>query len=56
MAMRQKEKKQKKEVKVFGELEQSLRSALAYEQDNPVALRVTELAPPAKPDPRYTPV
>jgi hypothetical protein len=48
MAMKQKEKKQKKKVKVFGDLEQSLRSALAYEQGNPVALRVTELPPPPK--------
>jgi DNA-binding transcriptional regulator YiaG len=49
MAMKQKEKKQKKKVKAFGDLEQSLRSALAYEQGNPVALRVTELPPPPKP-------
>jgi len=47
--MKLKQKKQKKKVKVFSDLEQSLRSALAYEQGGPSALRVTELPPPPKP-------
>ncbi|HET6840715.1 MAG TPA: helix-turn-helix domain-containing protein [Candidatus Angelobacter sp.] len=46
--MKQKKNKAKK-VKVFSDLEQSLRSALAYEQGSPSALRVTELPQPPKP-------
>src|SRR6516225_7359687 len=39
-------KKGKKKVKVFSDLEQSLRTALSYEQGTVASLRVTEVPPP----------
>ncbi len=44
-----KQKGKKKQVKVFGDLKQSLREALAYEQGRKGGLRVSELPPPPKP-------
>src|SRR5579859_6977190 len=44
-----KQKGKKKQVKVFSDLKQSLREALAYEQGRKGGLRVTELPPPPKP-------
>lgn len=37
-----------KKVKVFSDLKQALADAIAYEQNKPVDLRVTELPPPPK--------
>lgn len=44
-----KQKGKKKQVKVFGDLKQSLHEALAYEQNKRTVLRVSELPPPPKP-------
>jgi len=44
-----KQKGKKKQVKVFSDLKQSLREALAYEQGRKGGLRVSELPPPPKP-------
>ena len=42
----------KKRVKIFRELQDSLRDALAYERGEQVNLRVTELPPPQRFRPR----
>lgn len=47
--MKKREHKQKKKVKVFTELAESLRTALAYEQGKPCSARVSEVPPPPKP-------
>ncbi|HEV2992059.1 MAG TPA: helix-turn-helix domain-containing protein [Candidatus Angelobacter sp.] len=44
-----KQKGKKIQVKVFGDLKQSLHEALAYEQNKRTVLRVSELPPPPKP-------
>ncbi len=44
-----KQTKNKKKLKIFGELRQSLQDAVRYEQGDAAGLRVTELPPPPKP-------
>lgn len=44
-----KNKKNKKKIKIFSELRQSLQGAVNFEQGDAAGLRVTELPPPPKP-------
>jgi DNA-binding transcriptional regulator YiaG len=47
--MKQAKNKNKKKIKIFSELRQSLQEAVSFEQGNDAGLRVTELPPPPKP-------
>jgi DNA-binding transcriptional regulator YiaG len=44
-----KQTRNKKKLKIFSELRQSLQDAVRYEQGDGAGLRVTELPPPPKP-------